>query len=608
MKRKLSFFIAIIFYGLLQAQQSVLPVDWRQHNLAKYNDNVFNPALSFVRNEQMNLSLWGRIQWVGVEDSPRTYFINYNGRAGEKTGAGLALFQHNIGLFTDSGLMANFARGIQLSRESWLTFGINVIAFRRGLNEANFITPEPDPSILEGKDDFILALMPGINLTLDRFNIGISSENLFDYNLSNSGQQTDFGDKIFMGYTSYDFNIGKNRGPWKNAKLRTTVYAKNIPDQDLQYGLNTLMDVPEYGWIQAGYNNFYGISGGIGAKVSKGIAVGFLIETGTQNTNRAFGATYEITAAIEFGKTKNTDEQIAFKEGSKPAKRRKVTPEEEQVVASNSLVTKEGEKSETDSTKDANTNKAGELANNTTPDEKQAVAEENVIPKRKRRRAVATQEVNQESKNTNSNTLVENSKLNSNQDTQVQPSNRSSVANNDVKTDNVNKQNTDTRKLVTSTVENEELVETPTENKRAEDEVLNKKVKDTLNFNNIQKMEIKELESYAIDKNTDSKVLKQLFKVEEENTRYKAVERIEGVEYGFYLVVNVFAQKKYFDLFKRLLTAQSLDPKSFYNTDNNYYYVYLKKYDKLSEAERDRRSSYNGRYTGETWILWVQKN
>lgn len=606
----------ILFYGLLQAQQSVLPVDWRQHNLAKYNDNVFNPALSFVRNEHMNLSLWGRIQWVNVEDSPRTYFINYNGRAGENAGAGLALFQHNIGLFTDSGLMANYSRGIQLARESWLTFGINVIAFKRGLNEANFITPEPDPSILEGKDDFILALMPGINLTLNRFNIGVSSENLFDYNLSSSGQQTDFGDKIFMGYTSYDFRIGKNTGPWKNSMLRTTVYAKTIPNQDLQYGVSALVDVPEYGWIQAGYNNFYGISGGIGAKVSKGISVGFLIETGTQNTNQAFGATYEITAAIEFGNASITDEQIAFKEGPKPAKRRKVTPEEEQVVEANPQASEKTTNAKINPVATATSGEVKREAQNVrdinNPVNDKVVVENEPLVKRKRRRAVTSDEVQVEVKAEVKNVAevndLENNKIVAENEPLTKRKRRRAISSEEVlsKKTGVEKGTPQKSTVTKADITSENVIKTHTE--ITSSEMASLPAKDTLNFNNIQNMEIKELESYAIDKNTDSKVLNQLFKVEDKNTRYKAVERIEGVEYGFYLVVNVFAQKKYFDLFKRLLAAQSLDPKSFYNTENNYYYVYLKKYDKLSEAEQDRRTSYNGRYSGETWILWVQKN
>ena len=486
--------ILILFCGsILYSQRTTLPVDLRQHNLSKYNANVLNPALSFVRYNNTNLSLWGRLQWVGIENSPTTYLVNYNGRVGERTGAGLALIQNNIGLFTDSGLLVNYARGVQLARRSWLTFGINLIGFRRGLNQASFITPEPDPVLLDNDDDFILAVMPGINITINDFNIGLSSENLFDYNFTTSEQQTDFSDKIFLGYLSYDYQI-KSRGSaaWNNSVFRTTLYAKTIPDQDLQYGIQGLIDVPKYGWAQIGYNSFFGIAGGVGAKVSPGISVGFLVETGTQSTNRAFGATYEVTAAIEFGKRSREEKRpVQFKEGPKPKKKQK---------PQTSRVDDEKVKSQID----ADNNNS----NGITP-----------LPAK------------------------------------------------------------DQAKLKDST---------------------------SISDKNIQSIDLDKLES--IDKDSNKEVLNRVFPSANTNPRYKAVERIEGVEYGFYLVVNVFSQKKYFDLFMRLLSNQGLSPKSFYNNENNYYYVYLRKYDKLSDIERDRRTQYNGKYKGETWILWVRTN
>ena len=506
MIKRYTLVIVCIFFGkVVWSQRTTLPVDWRQHNLTKYNANVFNPALSFVRNESRNFSIWGRLQWIGIEDSPKTYLVNYNGRFGKKTGAGLALFQHNIGLFTDSGLMVNYARGIQLARESWLTFGVNVIGLRRGLNQANFITPEPDPVLLDNDDDIILTVMPGFNLTINNFNIGLSSENLFDYNFTISDQQTDFSDKIFLGYMSYDFRM-KNAGSaaWKDAIFRTTVYGKSIPDQDTQYGVQTLMDVPKYGWLQAGYNNFYGVSGGLGVKVSDGIVVGMVVETGTSATNRAFGATYEVTAAIEFGKGSKSDKPISFKEGPKPKK---------------------------------------EIENR--------VDEQN--------------ELDAIEKNQQTNTEAD----------------KLAAANKKTETD-------------------------PTNKAGAQKDPQAKENDEKLDYKNIENVDLEKLRN--INRDSDSTALKEIFKVENKNPRYKAVDRIEGVDYGFYLVVNVFSQKKYFDLFMRLLTAQGLEPKYFYNNDNDYYYVYLRKYDKLSEVERDRRTKYNGRYSGETWILWVRNN
>ncbi len=486
-KNYVCFFVFLMLAPMLRSQvdNSSPIVDWRQHNVVKYNRNIVNPTFSFVKQEGTDLSLWGRIQWVEVENSPKTYLINYSGKITEKAGAGIGLFQRQLGLFVDSGLLVNYARGIQLSRESWLTFGLNTTVFKRGLDKNAFVTPEPDPFILENQDTFVLVFMPGINLTLGNIDIGFTSENLFDYNLTEGTSVTDFSDKMYMGHLAYSHNFEKTGSMLSEGYMRGTGYVKSVPGNDIQYGANALLDLPDHGWVQVGYNNVYGISGGVGAKIGTGFAVGFIAETGTQTSNRAFGPTYEVTATIQLGRGKK-DAPISFDEGP--------------------VVTK---KTNADTAKNVHEEPADEV------DEK----------------------------------LVDK---------------------------------------IMEEQQNEELTE-----------------KD---YSNIQTMEITKLDSLNFDKDTDKGILDKVFKANEANKRYQVEDRIEGVDYGFYLVVNVFAQKKYFELFMEFLTQRGLDPEYFYNNENNYYYVYLKKYDKLSEIESARRTRYNGRYFGETWILWVRNN
>ncbi len=79
----------------------------------------------------------------------------------------------------------------------------------------------------------------------------------------------------------------------------------------------------------------------------------------------------------------------------------------------------------------------------------------------------------------------------------------------------------------------------------------------------------------------------------------------EGVAPGYYLIVNVFGKQRYFDAFMKKLQDRGLNPGSFLRPANNYNYVYLQRYDTMSEARRVRNSKYNGRYTDEIWIFGV---
>ena len=94
----------------------------------------------------------------------------------------------------------------------------------------------------------------------------------------------------------------------------------------------------------------------------------------------------------------------------------------------------------------------------------------------------------------------------------------------------------------------------------------------------------------------------------EEGEKYQEALSEDGLRPGFYLVANVFGTKRYFDGFMKTLTEQGLEPKSFYRNVNKYNYVYLERYDTMTEARRARDSQFNGRYKGDTWIFRVVAN
>lgn len=90
------------------------------------------------------------------------------------------------------------------------------------------------------------------------------------------------------------------------------------------------------------------------------------------------------------------------------------------------------------------------------------------------------------------------------------------------------------------------------------------------------------------------------------NEKYEEVTSAEGLEPGFYLIANVFGTKKYHDAFITKLTKDGLNAKSFYRSLNKYRYVYLGRYNTMSEARRARDSKLDGKYPEKTWIFRVR--
>ncbi|NAS30865.1 type IX secretion system membrane protein PorP/SprF [Flavobacteriaceae bacterium R38] len=431
--------IFVWFCCTIYAQDIENPVDFRQHNLAKYNTSLVNPVFSFINNDNPKVATWVRVQWAELNNSPTTFFTNYSGRIGDSNGIGLGVFQNDTGIFTNIGVIGNYAHGFKIGEESWLTFGVNVIGTTRTIDRNNFTAEEFAMFPRAGRDDFLLTLMPGINLTIGNFNIGASSENLLDYNFSDSELEANFDDKIFLGHTSYNFHLTSS----EDVLLKTTAYIKSVPGTETQLGGNILLDIRNV-WMQAGYNSFFGPSVGLGAKLFNTFGLGGLIELGNANDSFNSGPTYEFLLALEFGKNKKNPYSF---EGPVKKKKKK-------------------------------TQKIAEI------------------------------------------------------------------------------------KKAELTIQKDSIVSIP---------------------------------------------LEEFFKPEDQDDHFSIIEDLEGVDYGFYLVVNVYGTQKYFNLFLEKLKKEGLSPKYFFNKENNYYYVYLKKYDTLEEIRKARTSNYNGNYLDETWILWIKE-
>jgi len=90
-----------------------------------------------------------------------------------------------------------------------------------------------------------------------------------------------------------------------------------------------------------------------------------------------------------------------------------------------------------------------------------------------------------------------------------------------------------------------------------------------------------------------------------EKTRTLELRPVDGVADGFYLVVNVFAEKQNLNRFLISLAKKKFQPKYFYDSSRKFYYVYLKKYESEDKAEEARISKYEGRYTDDSWVLGV---
>ncbi len=280
------------------SQTLELPSDFRQHNLLNYNSNLLSPVLSLEQQAQQQLALWTRWQWQSIDADPTTLYLSYLRNEGD-IAFGAGFFQHSTGLFQQNGGVLNFAYRLSLGDDFGLAFGLNLFGYQRQLLDDRLIPGEPVLPIEDEVNDFILQMAPGLELQVERFALGVTVENLFDYNFTQSEAVTASDEKTITFLGRYAIPVSENASG-RQTVLQPQLYYRRIPGLDNQIGLNALWNAPNY-WGQAGYNSFYGFSIGAGAKLFQRASIGGLVEFGSNKNEVGGNTSYEVVLAFSFG-------------------------------------------------------------------------------------------------------------------------------------------------------------------------------------------------------------------------------------------------------------------------------------------------------------------
>ncbi|WP_179353853.1 PorP/SprF family type IX secretion system membrane protein [Winogradskyella vidalii] len=295
----LLFILCFCFIQTFYAQEDdgVVSLDIPSRNSLTFNRFTINPTFSFVREQTKYISFYNKREWVQFENAPLTYLASYSGRFGENIGAGLGVFQQNYGVLTTFGGLLNFAYNAQVGRDKNLTFGINIGAYKSGVNTANVVTNFDDPSLQNVPENFLLTINPGINYGTEFLDFGLSINNLALYNFTSSAlieddpQQSIEAHLMYTGYMS-------SRGFFDNSKFTSLIRSEFQKDETIISGV-VMVTVPKGIWAQAGYNTLYGASGGVGINITTQIAIEYNYEKALGDID-VFGSAHEITLAYRF--------------------------------------------------------------------------------------------------------------------------------------------------------------------------------------------------------------------------------------------------------------------------------------------------------------------
>ncbi len=581
----LLFLIMTITNVVAQDDNPYITYDVASQNLLKFNRFLINPTFSTVREDKSYINLLHRNQSATFDDNNQTYFLSYSGRMNDRTGLGLSIYSQQIGALSNYGVLANYAYGLKLSDKSNFTFGANLSYYRSGFDESRSTTVDADDPLLSGlQDSNLISFQPGFNLSYGKFDFGLFAENLFDYNLKTSESVTEFGDKTYSGHIQYTHEFDTKNSILEGGRLMPLIRVRKAGakyeslDNDLILGGSLILDLPKLGWVQGGYDSYYGAAAGVGFNLNKRISIGYTMEKGLNNNFDNFGVTHEISFAYSI--TPNLTEDRVMLEDT------------EEVVDNSDLF----EEAETLTEKDLeieNLKKA--LAENNEIVAEMMFRQDSIEASRNKdleqRFDMVMRMVRRETNGENPE-LEERAKqmymLNNVKDTDATEV-ATNTTNNNSPYNNVKYQNNDTQ-LASNTTKNttvKELLEDP---------------KKTIN-NNKQPINNRTSNSQP-EKKVDAfdKVAKN------SNVKTRKFKNLDGVNEGYYVVANVYKNEHYMNKFINELEKNGVEADYFENKKNGLKYVYLKHADSWEDALSSYESKMDDNYDAAMWIMNVDNS
>nr|WP_321412102.1 PorP/SprF family type IX secretion system membrane protein [uncultured Allomuricauda sp.] len=566
-ERFLFVFLGIIFLGLpLQAQEENHPYvsyDVPFQNLLKFNRFLINPTFSSIREDKSYINFFHRSQSADFDNNRQNYFLSYSARLNDRIGLGFSLYNQREGVISNLGVMANYSHGIQLGEESSLTFGVNIPYYVSSYDPSRAVALEEDPVLSNASESSIISFQPGLNLSLGKFDFGVFAQNLVDFNLRSGESLTQFKQKTFSGHLQYVHQLEQGKGIFEDARLMPLARARFEGSADPVFGGGVIFDLPKLGWIQAGYDQFYGASAGTGFNLNQRLSFGYNFEKSLVNSIANLGVTHEISIAYSFVPNLSKNTFVSNDEEN---------PEKKKIE--NTAVTDAGEETK-------KTEQSSKLDVETT-----------LRPTNKEERAYWEERVAQlQEKQEDSYAVIDDLlyKVDSMKQSREQDMEKRF-------------------EMVMRLVKRHNGDEIPDIKEKAQKLYMaNSKDLDSL-YNAVDATT-----ATALAANTQS-VSKNKEKKNEgtfQGGAFKPIEKhinLEGVGQGHYIVANVFKNETYLKNFMEELKSKGLQAQYFKNPDNGLNYVYLAKYEENELAYQAYQSKMKGKYQDEMWIMHVENS
>lgn len=175
MRKRFYLGLIVLFVGIgnMMAQQEPMFTQYM------FNSLTINPAYAGT-TETLNLNTLTRLQWVGLEGSPKTFSLTaHTPIEGRKIGLGITLVTDEIGPVNNTFFTINYAYRLRVTDDLTLSMGLKggISSYTVGLTDLSVIDPE-DPQFQSNEKKISPNLGFGFYLYGDQYYVGFSAPKL----------------------------------------------------------------------------------------------------------------------------------------------------------------------------------------------------------------------------------------------------------------------------------------------------------------------------------------------------------------------------------------------------------------------------------------------
>lgn len=207
MRRKLLISILLICGLSARAQELTLP------QLSQYiadNPFVISPTYAGI-GDHIKVRINGLTQWVGIEDAPDTQSLAADGRIGNRSGAGILMYNDSNGETKQRGARISFAHHLTLDKydDEFLSLGVSYNFNQFRIDIENFVNP--DPGVTDDRSTTNHNFDIGALYRYDKFYFSINASNLLNKDLTKFNPISEPNAlRNYYVYTGYRYTKNKN--------------------------------------------------------------------------------------------------------------------------------------------------------------------------------------------------------------------------------------------------------------------------------------------------------------------------------------------------------------------------------------------------------------